>query len=69
MAETLGEWRVQDPEHVSTDDLVDAGERNWKIVVDSFGWHVHHVALGMSREDAELVARLVNEARAAEAGE
>jgi len=60
MAETAGEWHILKPGYAATDDLKDTDKRTYAIYADSFGPHVHHIAVGLTKEDAELIVKAVN---------
>ncbi len=54
---TAGPWLVMDGStHACKDDLVGLGKRHFNVYANSFGVHVHHVAMQISEDDARLIA-------------
>lgn len=43
------------------DDLRDSEERCYRIYTDSFGNKVHHIAAGLTKENAELIVKAHND--------
>lgn len=55
------DWHILKPGYAATDDLHNIEDRQYAIYKDSFGPHVHFIATGLTKEDAELIIKAVKE--------
>lgn len=54
---TPGPWMVLEPGSYALDDLINVDARDWCVYADSFGNTVHHIAKGVEKSNAVLIAR------------